>query len=46
MKISEVNLQISRIELSIDIDVIKINGLNGWPIVRSVLYSLLSLIHI
>ncbi|MCX6123139.1 MAG: hypothetical protein NTV34_00060, partial [Proteobacteria bacterium] len=42
MKISEVNLQICRIELSVDIDVIKINGLNGWPIVRSVLYSLLA----
>jgi len=42
MNISEVNLQISRIELSVDIDEITINGLNGWPIVRSVLYSLLA----
>ena len=42
MNLTEVNLQISKIEISVNVDEIKINGQHGWPIVRSVLYSLLS----
>ena len=42
MNIAEANKQIAKIEQNTNIDKIRINELNGWPIVRTVLYSMFS----
>ena len=40
MNLADANKQITIIEQNTKIDKIKINELNGWPIIRSVLYSM------
>jgi len=40
MNLADANKQILKIEQNTNINKIKINELNGWPIVRSVLYSM------
>ena len=42
MNLADANKQITKIEQNTNIDKIKIKELNGWPIVRTVLYSILA----